>query len=996
MSAAEEILELEEGAVAETAFPLLRGSARLLGLGGDNVVTLADPRSVLLVTAGAVDLFAVNLGQVLHSEALLHGAGASAGGPSGRWTFVGRAEAGALLIGMPSEALHTLLGRPLPGTVVRRMATADLQARVAPGAEEAVRAEFVAGLNAGLTTLAAALRANLPPRDFVALEPRRTVSAAAGQALRSVASCGWVVVQNGSVRVGEDTAMPPMRPGQLAFLTDQDWLVADAPSDARLLTTSDLLTAERLWPVLTEQGRRFLRSVDERIARSDRQERDLLHRRVADDGRLIGTTTATLAAVLARSRVSTSLAEVSGDPPAVAAMRLVCARLGLTVTVPQNPPGVGVEVDPVEAVARASQLRVRTIRLPDKWWKRDMGPMVGRLRRDDGRVALLPRRGGYDLVDTTTGEVARVDDTVVQRLVPLADIVYRPLPPNTTRPWQLLRFGLSGCRADVATFLWCGVFLALLGLFVPIVSGLILGEFVPRGQRSLIIDAGLLVIASAVVAAVFSAVQNLAVLRLEGRIAATVQAAIWDHMLSLPVRFFTQYSVGDLSLGAMAVNTARDALSGVATAATLSLMVGTANLVLLFFYSVPLALLVIALLLIAVVVAVVVGRYEIRLQRELFTRQRKLSAKVFQLLTGMSKLRVAAAEDRALAQWAGDFAKVRTLSVRARRLQNAVTIFNTGFALLCSVVIFVMVGEVVDISTASFLAFFAAYALLLGSLLQFTGVAITVLAIVPLIESTAAITSTPREVTEEKADPGELSGAVTFDHVSFRYAEDAPHVVDDVSFSIRAGEFVAVVGPTGCGKSTLVRLLLGFEQPTSGSVLYDGLDLGRLDVGAVRRQVGVVLQNGTLLAGDIKANIVGNGIYTEEDAWEAARLAGLDEDVDAMPMKMYTLLSEGGSTLSGGQRQRLMIARALVSRPRILILDEATSALDNPTEAVVAESTRQLHATRIVIAHRLSTIIFADRIIVLDAGRIVQQGTYDGLMQDEEGMFARLVRRQIA
>jgi ABC-type bacteriocin/lantibiotic exporter with double-glycine peptidase domain len=217
-----------------------------------------------------------------------------------------------------------------------------------------------------------------------------------------------------------------------------------------------------------------------------------------------------------------------------------------------------------------------------------------------------------------------------------------------------------------------------------------------------------------------------------------------------------------------------------------------------------------------------------------------------------------------------------------------------------------------------------------------------------------------------------------------------------VSFNIRAGEFVAIVGPTGCGKSTLVRLLLGFERPASGSVEYDGVDLGRIDVTAVRRQCGVVLQSGAPLAGDIKTNIVGNGLFTDEDAWEAARLAGFDQDIEAMPMKMYTMLSEGASTLSGGQRQRLMIARALVSRPRLLILDEATSALDNPTQAIVAESTRQLHASRIVIAHRLSTIIHADRIVVLEAGRIIQEGTYDDLMQDEEGLFARLVRRQVA
>jgi NHLM bacteriocin system ABC transporter ATP-binding protein len=820
------------------------------------------------------------------------------------------------------------------------------------------------------------------------------VSVTAGASVRIVAACGWVFVQNGTVRFGEDSDLAPLVAGELAFLTDTDWLVAEQAADVRLLATGDLLEAGRLWPVLGTQGTRFLAAIDRRIERRDQQEAALLQRRVVEDERLVGVATSALSSVLSRSRAQASLASVVGDVPTLAAMRLVCGRLGLTVTAPPSAAGVGV-VDAVEAIARASRLRTRVIRLPARWWKRDIGPMVGR-RRDDSPVALMPRRRGYDIVDVVAGTVTRVDRDSAASLSPLASVVYRPLPEGATRGWRLLRFGLRGAGRELATFLWCGLVLALLGLFVPVLSGQVLGRFVPHGERTLIIDAGLVVIASGVVAAVFSAVQNLAVLRLEGRMSATIQAAVWDHLLALPVRFFSQYSVGDISLAATAVNAVRDALSGVATAAGLALMIGAANLVLLFFYSVQLALLVVGMVLVCIGVAAVAGRYEIRLQRELFERQRKLSAKVFQMLNGMAKLRVAAAEDRAFAQWAGDFTRVRAIGVRARQIQNTVTVVNAAITLPASLVIFVLVAQVVHLSTAAFLSFFAAYTLLLSSLLQFTGVAITVLSVVPLLDSVEPITTSEREVTEEKADPGELSGAIRFNHVSFQYSDDGPKLIDDVSFSIRAGEFVAVVGPTGCGKSTLVRLLLGFEQPTSGSVMFDGLDLGRLDVTAVRRQCGVVLQHGSLLAGDIKTNIIGNGLFTEDDAWQAARLAGLAEDIEAMPMKMYTMLSEGASTLSGGQRQRLMIARALVSRPRIVILDEATSALDNPTQAAVAESTRQLHATRIVIAHRLSTILHADRIIVLDAGRIVQQGSYDELMQDGDGMFARLVRRQIA
>ena len=232
--------------------------------------------------------------------------------------------------------------------------------------------------------------------------------------------------------------------------------------------------------------------------------------------------------------------------------------------------------------------------------------------------------------------------------------------------------------------------------------------------------------------------------------------------------------------------------------------------------------------------------------------------------------------------------------------------------------------------------------------------------------------------------------------MTFRYKEDGPLVLDDVDLTVEPGEFVALVGPSGSGKSTVLRLLLGFEQPSAGSVLYDGQNLAELDVSAVRRQCGVVLQHGALLAGSIKTNIVGSGSYTVEDAWAAAEMAGISADIEAMPMGMNTVLSEGTSTLSGGQRQRLMIARALVARPRIVFFDEATSALDNPTQQMVAECTRRLNASRVVIAHRLSTVADADKIVVMDGGRVVQEGRYEELLADSAGLFARLAQRQMS
>jgi ATP-binding cassette subfamily C protein len=311
--------------------------------------------------------------------------------------------------------------------------------------------------------------------------------------------------------------------------------------------------------------------------------------------------------------------------------------------------------------------------------------------------------------------------------------------------------------------------------------------------------------------------------------------------------------------------------------------------------------------------------------------------------------------------------------------------------LLFGAVAFFMPG----LDTGHFLSFNAAFAQFFAATLGLTGALTASLNAIPLYERAKPILQSVPEVSPAMAPPGELSGAIEINQVSFRYAPDGPLVLDDVSIRIRPGEFVAFVGPSGSGKSTLFRMLLGFEKPQSGAIYYDQKDLAGLDVGAVRRQLGVVLQNGQLMPGDLFTNIVGAAPLTLDDAWEAARMAGLDADIQAMPMGMHTFIGEGASTLSGGQKQRLMIARALVKKPRVLLFDEATSALDNRTQAIVAQSMQRLNATRIVIAHRLSTVVHADRIFVIDAGKVVEQGRYAELMA-LNGHFAALAKRQIA
>ena len=335
--------------------------------------------------------------------------------------------------------------------------------------------------------------------------------------------------------------------------------------------------------------------------------------------------------------------------------------------------------------------------------------------------------------------------------------------------------------------------------------------------------------------------------------------------------------------------------------------------------------------------------------------------------------------------------------MKTGNVRIAFNVFNNAYSILTTILLFwamaFWAGE--KMSTGMFLAFNAAFGGFLGATLAVGGSLLSLLDAVPIYERAKPILDTLPESNEARSDPGDLRGRIEFSHVLFRYKPDTPLVLNDLSFQIHPGEFVAIVGPSGSGKSTLIRLLLGFETPESGAIFMDGLDLSGLDIHAVRRQFGVVLQNGKLIPGSIFENIVGSSLLTLEDATDAARKAGLDEDIRKMPMGMHTVLSEGTGTLSGGQRQRLMIARAIVARPRILLFDEATSALDNRTQAIVSRSLEQLQATRIVIAHRLSTIMNADRILVIQGGRLTQSGSYRDLV-NQPGMFVELAKRQLA
>ncbi|MGW7101917.1 NHLP bacteriocin export ABC transporter permease/ATPase subunit [Streptomyces sp. NPDC054838] len=922
-------------------------------------LSLEGPLVLWLVEDGALDLFAV--------DAALEG----------HWHFLGRLAEGSLLLGPADGCAHTLVGRPLHGCRLRRIELRELfrpDPAVAGTPQDGSWGWYADQAGHGMSGGALS-----PLEEAFALGVGRGLRVLYQAPLESRVSTGpgrdddvlWMQIAPGSVQYGAAYEGHGM--------------------------AGTLLVDGTMWQGMVDQQYRLLYALDRWIEQLERAHEDRAAAGIEAGEAARTQADRALLASIGRTRRGARPARPAGDDATLAACRVVARDAGITLSEPGAAGAATEGADPLERIALASRIRTRPVRLAGPWWRENSGPLVGRRTKDQQPVALLWRRGGYTAVDPATGLRERVDKTRAAAFEQGATMLCRPLPDGKPGLPALLRFSVRGTGGDLRSLVLGGLVAVGLGAFVPLATGRVLGTYVPRAESGLIVQSTLALIATGIVSAAFMLLQNISVLRIEGRVEATLQPAVWDRLLRLPVTFFAGRSTGELAGAALGISSIRRAVSGIGAVSIQAAAVAAMNLALLLLYSVPLALVAVAMLLVVAAVFLGLGLWQLRYQRRLVRLGNKLNNQAFQTLRGLPKLRVAAAESFAYAAWAREFARTRELQQRIGRIKNAVTVLNTVCLPVCSLVMFVLLAGPArgSMSASGFLTFSTAVTMMLSAVTQLTGALLSAAAVQPMFEEVKPILEASPEVRGSGIRPGTLGGAVEVRNLSYRYADDGPLVLDDVSLQVRPGEFVAIVGASGCGKSTLLRLLIGFDAPASGSVLYDGQDLAALDQAAVRRQCGVVLQNAQPLSGSILDCIGGAESCSLEEAWEAAARAGLAEDIKAMPMGMHTVLSDGGGTVSGGQRQRLMIAQALIREPRILFLDEATSALDNAAQKVVIESTRAERCTRIVIAHRLSTIMDADRVIVMSQGRIAQQGTPAELLAEADGPFHELVRRQV-
>ena len=653
--------------------------------------------------------------------------------------------------------------------------------------------------------------------------------------------------------------------------------------------------------------------------------------------------------------------------------------------------------DPAERIdcaLRPTGVMKRPVRLEGAWWRDATGAFLGKLK-DGGTVAIIPRRTrGYGYVDPATKQKVVINKRTAADLEPDALCFYRPLPARELSVRDVVDFiRKSLSPSDYALMLVATLLVTLLGMLPTVAYRLLFDAVIPSGLMSLIMPIGMLlfgIICSQALIKVSSAVVNA---RLMVKLQVQMEAATYARVMLLPPSFFRNFAPGDLAHRVSSMSLFVEVLSKSVLNVGLTCVFSLMYVVQIFGFAPALAgpALVVALVQLAAVLLALGST--IRYNRAQMLQKTKLSGVVPTLLHGVPKLKIAGAEKRAFSFWARRYAEMSNALYNRPALLLAAPVLIPLIA-VAGTIAFYGVAATTDVSVADYMAFNYAFGMVSGAVTALA-TAIPMLARMrPLLEMVEPIMKAVPETLSNQKQISSLLGGIEVSNLSFRYADNLPLVLDDVSLKIEPGEYVAIVGTTGCGKSTLLRLMLGFEKPTSGSVFYDDQDLASVDARSVRRNVGVVMQNGDLFAGDMFSNItIMNPRASIDDAWEAAELAGIADDIRKMPMGMQTLVSEGGGGVSGGQRQRLLIARAVCGKPRILMLDEATSALDNVTQRHVSDALAGLNCTRIAIAHRLSTIREADRIVMLDGGHIVEDGSYDELVA-KGGKFADLVARQ--
>ena len=659
------------------------------------------------------------------------------------------------------------------------------------------------------------------------------------------------------------------------------------------------------------------------------------------------------------------------------------------------PNSIKTHEDQLDYCLRQHGLMKRQITLEENWYRDAYGPILAYTKENNEPVALLPDKLiGYHYIDRTSGKRVKLNSKTAKNFDSEAYCFYRPFPQKKLSIPDLIIYMQQCVNLNdiilivIATFMVTGI-----GMLMPRITRALTGPVLQSGSAMILISIAIFMLCTAISSQLIGTISNMLNTRVQTKITLGVQSALMIRVLSLPANFFRKYSSGELTSRSQSVSQLCSLLLGLVLGTGLTSLMSLLYITQIFSFAPTLVIPSLIIILVTVGFSVVSSIVQIGISKKQMELGAKESGMSYAMLSGIQKIKLSGSEKRFFARWLNEYSEEAELTYSPPMFIRINSVITTAISLISNIVLYYLAVSS-GIDQSNYFAFTAAYGAVMGAFSSLAGIALSVGRIKPILEMAEPFLKTEPETADNKEMVTKLSGSIELNNVYFRYNENSPYIVNNLSLSIKSGEYVAIVGKTGCGKSTLMRLLLGFEKPEKGAIYYDGKDLDRLDLTTLRRKIGTVIQGGGLLQGDIFSNIIISAPHlTHDEAWEAAELAGIADDIRAMPMGMQTLISEGHGGISGGQKQRLMIARAIAPKPKILMFDEATSALDNKTQKQVSEALDKMGCTRIVIAHRLSTIRHCDRILVLDGGKVIEEGNYDELIA-LNGYFAELVERQ--
>ena len=955
---------------------------------GNLPVKLDDPRSAWFIEQGQVNLFLFELKDGVQQAA-----------PQ----FLMQRDAGSMLPGVAADGSEgnngdtlCLVAKGLPGTILKRLPASRL-AEVHP-------AELAEQVDAWLTSFTKTLSryAIHLPRPTALAEPGRT----------QTFPQGTLSVQRGVVWV----VSPPPSASLFMDIVDQAELTGNGDRRDALLPltrTSWLTLLEEVelscssTESLARQGV-LLHALASFHAVALALER--LNRRLAvvDDANLerARTTSRRMAERTARRRLlnlyDLPLERDAGDKDTalVNALRIVGCREGIKFRFPSRSGPFDPPVS-VADVLDASGVRARRVQFREEgnWWLGDSNALLAFRAADGQPVALLPGRlGRYREIDPISGHSRRMTADRAGELEETAWMFHRPLPSGDVGPSDLARIALHGSAGELVRLVVAGLPGGLIKLLPAFALGIVAHQAATGGGTGVIHAAALAVAGFGVLGALLHLLLGTTLMRLEGRSASRVEAAVWDRFMRLPPDVMHRQSAGDLAMSGMTFQNLRDGLQGFVADGLLSIIFLLPVFGVILFLDAALGMTALALGLISLLITIALGLLQVEPRGRVIAASRRVTGKLFQIVRGIAKLRMENAEGSAFAKWAQDYREQKRAELDIGFVEGHLRAFGAALPYLSAGVMLFAVMTLGDrtVPVSHFLVAYTGFIAFQSAVARFGESFSAVCAVLPAFRQMRPLLAAVPDTGVEGEPVEHLGGDILFDRISFRYDPDGPLILDDVTIRARPGEFVAIAGESGAGKSTLFRLALGVDQPTAGSVYYDGRDLRNLNLKQLRRKIGSVPQSVELHAQDLWDNLAGHrDDVASAEIWKAVAVAEVEGEIKRMPMGMMTMVSSSGSILSGGESQRIAIARSVVGNPRVMLFDEATNWLDNENQAKVMENLSALTSTRIVIAHRLSTLEKADRIYVMEAGKVVQSGTF-GELVEVDGVFSELVKRQIA